>query len=80
MTQGIERRPDGFPLWKNTSGDVVSCTEKVKVLDENYREIRDAVTDALDDAVLMGCSAESIRRILRELVDTAPCPYPDAKP
>ena len=34
MAQEFEKRPDGMPLWKDVSGKNVSCTEKVKVLDE----------------------------------------------
>ena len=54
MAQEFEKRPDGMPLWKDVSGKNVSCTEKVKVLDENYRELRESVSAALDDAVLIG--------------------------
>lgn len=44
MAQEFEKRPDGMPLWKDVSGKNVSCTEKVKVLDENYRELRESVS------------------------------------
>ena len=67
MAQEFEKRPDGMPLWKDVSGKNVSCTEKVKVLDENYRELRESVSAALDDAVLIGCRADDIRTILKEI-------------
>ena len=44
--------------WKKPDGSLVSCTEKVKVLNENYEEIKNLLQDAFDDAVLMGCSEE----------------------
>ena len=68
MAQEFEKRPDGMPLWKDVSGKNVSCTEKVKVLDENYRELRESVSAALDDAVLIGCRADDIRTILKEMI------------
>ena len=76
MAQEFEKRPDGMPLWKDVSGKNVSCTEKVKVLDENYRELRESVSAALDDAVLIGCRADDIRTILKEVESS----YPDARP
>ena len=62
------------------SGKNVSCTEKVKVLDENYRELRESVSAALDDAVLIGCRADDIRAILKEMISEVESSYPDARP
>ncbi len=47
--------------WFRSDGTVVACTEKVKVLEENWKEIQTTLQDALDDAVLMGCSAERVK-------------------
>ncbi len=75
-----ETRADGMPLWKDTGGNNVSCTEKVKVLDENYREIREAFANAIDDAVLIGCRAEDIRTIFADLIRKTESSYPDQMP
>ena len=87
MAQEFEKRPDGMPLWKDVSGKNVSCTEKVKVLDENYRELRPyepagepTGNAALDDAVLIGCRADDIRTILKEMISEVESSYPDARP
>ena len=37
--------------WKKPDGTTVSCTEKVKVREGNWRGIRQALQDALDDAI-----------------------------
>ena len=50
MTKSI-----GAPCWVKPDGSPVSCTEKVKVLNENYEELREALKDALEDALLLGC-------------------------
>jgi hypothetical protein len=55
-------------IWRSPSGDVISCTEKNKVLQENLVEIRQICQDALDDAVLMGCDEQQVRAVFTELV------------
>ena len=57
------------PTWRKPSGAPVSCTEKIKVLNENYDELRTLAQEALDDALLMGCSEQQIRAILRQMID-----------
>ncbi len=42
-------------LWKTKSGEIISCDEKLKVLNENFNELENAFKNALDDAVLIGC-------------------------
>lgn len=62
--------PDASPLtWHRPDGSVVSCFEKVKVLNENYAELRDLLQDALDDALLMGCSEVQVRQAFQQLLD-----------
>ena len=51
-----------------------------RVLDENYRELRESVSAALDDAVLIGCRADDIRTILKEMISEVESSYPDARP
>ena len=52
--------PDGTP---------VSCTEKLRVLEENHAELQDVLRDAFEDAVLMGVDAVAMRRMLIEMVE-----------
>lgn len=60
--------PDA-PLWRKPDGAPVSCVEKIKVLNQNYAELRGLALDALEDALLLGCSEAQFRRILHEMVD-----------
>jgi hypothetical protein len=55
-------------IWRSPTGEVISCTEKNKVLQENLVEIRQICQDALDDAVLMGCDEQQVRAVFAELV------------
>ena len=37
--------------WKMTDGSFVSCVEKLKILNQNYEEIRQQCLDAYEDAI-----------------------------
>ncbi|WP_235720784.1 hypothetical protein [Magnetospirillum molischianum] len=56
-------------VWLKPSGSPVSCVEKIKVLNENYAELKALAHDALEDALLMGCSTDQFRQILHDMVD-----------
>lgn len=77
MNQPVKRssHEPAFPVWRQPDGKVVSCTEKIKVLNENLAEIRQLAQDALEDAVLMGCDEAQIRNVLNELVVSLENPY-----
>lgn len=73
MSEEIKAEPP--KVWRRADGTIVSCTESVKVLEENWREIREMLQDALDDAVLMGCTAEQFRSEYKRLVESLQCEY-----
>lgn len=58
-----------FPIWRKPSGAPVSCVEKIKVLNENWVELRNLAQEALDDALLLGCSEAQARQILHDMID-----------
>jgi len=64
------------PVWRQDDGAPVSCLEKIKVLNENYAELRQIAQDAFEDALLIGCSQAQVRTVLHELVDALVNPYP----
>ena len=51
-------------VWLQEDGQPVSCQEKIRILEENWKEVQQIVQDAFDDAVLMGVSAQVIREKL----------------
>lgn len=55
--------------WRKPDGSVVSCFEKVKMLNENYAELRELLQDALDDALLLGCSEAQVRAAFQHLLN-----------
>ena len=58
-----------FPTWRKPSGAPVSCVEKIKVLNENFAELRNLAQETLDDALLLGCSEDQARQVIREMLD-----------
>lgn len=64
-----------FPTWRKPSGAPVSCVEKIKVLNENLAELRNLAQETLDDALLLGCSKEQARLILRDMLNELDSPY-----
>ena len=67
--------PADPPVWRQPDGSPVSCVEKIKVLNDNYAELRQIAQDALEDALLMGCSEEQIKDVLHQLIDQLSNPY-----
>jgi hypothetical protein len=57
------------PVWKTPKGEPVSCAEKIKVLNQNFVEIEQLAQYALEDAILMGCDEDQVRKALHGLVD-----------
>ena len=64
-----------WPKWVRDDQSVVSCTEKVKVMTENFDEIKQIAQDALEDGLLMEVSEQQMRDALHQLVDSLINPY-----
>jgi uncharacterized protein (UPF0335 family) len=52
------------PVWRQADGAPVSCTEKLRVLEDNYAELTQMMQDAFEDAVLMGVDQAVMRDVL----------------
>ena len=70
------KNADQSIVWRSPPGEIIACVEKNKVLQEDLAEIRQVCQDALDDAVLMGCDEQQMRRVLAELISTLQSCYP----
>jgi CRISPR/Cas system-associated endonuclease/helicase Cas3 len=66
------------PVWRTTEGKPVSCYEKIKVLNQNFAELRQIAQDALEDAILMECSEVQVRQALHQLIDELHNPYTES--
>ncbi|MFA6178315.1 MAG: hypothetical protein WC696_01755 [Candidatus Methylopumilus sp.] len=68
-------KQQAWPKWLRDDGCVVACTEKVKVMTENFDELKQIAQDALEDGLLMEVSEEQMREALHKLVDQLVNPY-----
>jgi len=68
-----------LPIWVRDDGSVVSCVEKVKVMRENFEEIKQIAQDALEDGLLLEVSETQMREALHKLIDQLINPYPKQK-
>ena len=64
-----------MPKWYDDDGQIVSCTEKVKVMTENMSELYQTAQDAFEDALLMGCGERQLRDYLLALIESLENPY-----
>jgi len=64
-----------FPTWRKPSGAPVSCVEKIKVLNENFAELRNLAQETLDDALLLGCSETQAREAIRDMLNGLSASY-----
>lgn len=64
-----------LPVWQCDDGKPIACLEKIKVLNENYLELRQMLQDAFEDGLLMGCSEAQMRIVLLRLVEGLANPY-----
>jgi hypothetical protein len=61
--------------WRAPDGSTVSCVEKLKVLNDNFQEIRAMCQDAFEDGLLMGCDESQLREVFARLVADLANPY-----
>ena len=54
--------------WLAPDGSVIACHEKLKVMSENLQELHDIALNALEDAVLMGCSEEQVKAVFEDII------------
>ena len=53
-------------IWKGINDENISCTEKIKILNENIEEISQITDDAIEDAILMGADPNQVIEIIMQ--------------
>ncbi|HIE90708.1 MAG: hypothetical protein ABGW96_01110 [Methylophilaceae bacterium] len=64
-----------LPTWIRDDKSIIACTEKIRVMKENFDEIQQISQDALEDGLLMEVSETQMREALYQLVDSLVNPY-----
>ena len=60
--------------WVQADGAPVSCTEKLRVLEENRAELAQIMQDAFEDAILMDVDEKSLRATFAAMVASLKSP------
>ena len=55
-------------IWISKSNEIISCDEKLKVLNENFDELESNFQNFFDDAILMGCDENDFKKKVLEMV------------
>jgi hypothetical protein len=64
-----------LPVWQSTDGQVVACIEKIRVLNDNFHELRDLVLATLEDGLLIGCDERQLRDTMHAMIDALQTGY-----
>ena len=63
------KKDNHWPVWVREDNSIISCTEKIKVMKENFNELKQLAQDAFEDGLLMEVSDEQLKKTLHKLVD-----------
>ena len=55
--------------WRGIDDEKISCTEKIKILNENIIEINQITEDALEDAILMGADPKQVVEVMIKILE-----------
>ncbi|MSQ80177.1 MAG: hypothetical protein EXR41_00505 [Candidatus Methylopumilus sp.] len=71
----MDKSKNKWPVWIRDDKSVVSCTEKIKVMKENFDELKQLSQDTIEDGLLMEVSEKQMKEALRQMVDDLINPY-----
>lgn len=54
--------------WHSPEGEIIACTEKIKVMQQNIDELKQIAQDTFEDGVLMGIDPQELRQCLAEMM------------
>lgn len=61
--------------WLRCDGSTVSCTESVRVLEENWHELAEMLSESYEDAVLLGVGKAEFKAAMKSLIDQLECDW-----
>ena len=71
----MNKSKNKWPTWVRDDKSVVSCSEKIKVMRENFDELKQLSQDAIEDGLLMEVSENQIKSALHQMIDDLVNPY-----
>jgi hypothetical protein len=71
----MDKSKNKWPTWTRDDKTIVSCSEKIKVMKENFDELKQLSKDAFEDGLLMEVSEKQMKEALHEMIDNLINPY-----
>tara|TARA_B110000967_G_scaffold159755_1_gene165454 strand:+ start:821 stop:1045 length:225 start_codon:yes stop_codon:yes gene_type:complete len=65
----MKKKDNHWPIWMRDDNSIVSCTEKIKVMKENFDELKQLAQDAFEDGLIMEVSEEQLKKTLQKLIN-----------
>jgi|TARA_B110000305_G_C18936593_1_gene401996 gas vesicle protein len=65
----MKKKDNHWPIWMRDDNSIVSCTEKIKVMKENFDELKQLAQDAFEDGLIMEVSEEQLKETLQKLIN-----------
>ena len=63
------KKDNHWPIWLRKDNSLISCSEKIKVMKENFDELKQLAQDAFEDGLLMEVSDQQMRDALHQMID-----------
>jgi hypothetical protein len=71
----MDKSKNKWPTWTRDDKTIVSCSEKIKVMKENFDELKQLSKDAFEDGLLMEVSEKQMKEALHKMIDNLINPY-----
>ncbi len=71
----MDKSKNKWPTWVRDDKTIVSCEEKIKVMKENFNELKQLSQDAIEDGLLMEVSEKQMKDTLHQMIDDLINPY-----
>jgi gas vesicle protein len=65
----MNKKDNHWPIWMRDDNSIVSCTEKIKVMKENFDELKQLAQDAFEDGLIMEVAEEQLKETLQKLIN-----------
>ena len=54
-------------IWKTSDNSIISCKEKILILNNNVIELQSLINQIYDEAILMGVDKKQIKKVISNL-------------
>ena len=71
----MNKSKNKWPTWVRDDKSIVSCSEKIKIMKENFDELKQLSQDTIEDGLLMEVSENQIKATLHQMIDDLVNPY-----